>query len=173
MGVPEIRIKNWNSQPRPMVTSSQKNFSLTQLIWSHSRSPSLSNLSQTSLSSIMGRRSRMAISPLTKAKMIKLGTGFDLWARVVDEMLSTNKLGEFLMVADEAKKDPLLICKHFLPSGDPLTSTQLASNNGPWGTITNVQSDDYPQATQIIKKIYRLHRPSHNHWLPRALSRSS
>jgi hypothetical protein len=83
--------------------------------------------------------------------MIKLGTGYDLWARVVDEMLSTNKLDDFLMVADKAKKDPLLICKHFLPSWDPLTSMQLASNNGPCGTITNVQSDDYLQAVHIIK----------------------
>ncbi len=58
------------------------------------------------------------------------------------------------MVTDKAKKDPLLICKHFLPSWDPLTSTQLASNNGPCGTITNVQSDDYPQTMQIIKKFF-------------------
>jgi hypothetical protein len=64
-----------------------------------------------------------------KAKMIKLGTGYDLWARVIDEMLSTDKLDNFLTVADEAKKDPLLICKYFLPSWDPLTSTQLALNN--------------------------------------------
>ncbi len=27
-----------------------------------------------------------------KAKMIKLGTGYNLWARVIDKMLSTNKL---------------------------------------------------------------------------------
>jgi hypothetical protein len=55
------------------------------------------------------------------------------------------------MVADKAKKDPLLIHKHFLPSWDPLTSTQLAWNNGPCGTIMNFQSNDYPQAAQIKK----------------------
>jgi hypothetical protein len=77
-----------------------------------------------------------------KAKMIKLVTGCDLWARVVDKTLSTNKLDDFLMVTDKAKKDPLLICKHFLPSWDPLTSTQLASNNGPCGTITDIQPND-------------------------------
>jgi hypothetical protein len=75
--------------------------------------------------------------------MIKLGTGYDLWARVEDKTLSTDKLDGFLTVADKAKKDPLLIRRHFLPSWDPLTSMQLASNNGPCGTITNVQSDDY------------------------------
>jgi hypothetical protein len=58
-----------------------------------------------------------------KAKVIKLGTGYNLWARVIVEMLSTNKLDNFLTVADKAKKDPSLICKHFLPSWDPLTST--------------------------------------------------
>jgi hypothetical protein len=38
--------------------------------------------------------------------MIKLGTGYDLWARVVDKMLSTKKLDNFLKVTDKAKKDP-------------------------------------------------------------------
>jgi hypothetical protein len=39
-----------------------------------------------------------------KAKMIKLGTGYDLWASVIDKTLSTKKLDNFLMVADKAKK---------------------------------------------------------------------
>ena len=92
--------------------------------------------------------------------MIKLGTGYNLWARIKDKMLSTNKLDNFLMVTGEAKKDPLLICKHFLQSWDPLTSTQLASNNRPCGTITNVQSDDYLQAVQIIKKFFLPNPPA-------------
>jgi hypothetical protein len=95
-----------------------------------------------------------------KAKMIKLGTGYNLWVRVVDKMLSTNKLDNFLTVEDEAMKDPLLICKHFLPSWDPLTSAQLASNNGPCGTITNVQSNNYPQAAQTIKKFFLADPPA-------------
>jgi hypothetical protein len=45
-----------------------------------------------------------------KAKKIKLGTGYDLWARVKDKTLSTNKLDDFLTVADKAKKNPSLIC---------------------------------------------------------------
>jgi hypothetical protein len=94
------------------------------------------------------------------AKMIKLGTGFGLWGRVVDKTLSSNKLDKFLTVADKAKKDPSLICKHFLPSWDPLTSTQLALNNRPWGTITSVQSNDYLQAAQIIKKFFLPNLPA-------------
>jgi hypothetical protein len=92
--------------------------------------------------------------------MIKLGTGYDLWARVVDETLSTAKLDKFLAVADKAKKDSLLICKHFIPSWDPLTSTQLALNNVPCGTITNLHSNYYPQAAQIIKKFFLPNPPA-------------
>jgi hypothetical protein len=58
-----------------------------------------------------------------KAKMIKLGTGYNLWERVIDKTLSTDKLNNFLMVADKAKEDSLLLCKHFLPSWDLFTST--------------------------------------------------
>jgi hypothetical protein len=78
--------------------------------------------------------------------MIKLGTGYNLWARVVDKTLSTGKLDNFFMVADKFKKNPSLIHKNFLPSWDPLTSTQLASNNEACGRIGNVLSNDYPQS---------------------------
>ena len=71
-----------------------------------------------------------------------LGTGYDLWARIVDKTLTTDKLDNLLMVADEAKKDLSLIQKHFLSSCYLVALTQLALNNGPCRTITNVQSDD-------------------------------
>jgi hypothetical protein len=61
-----------------------------------------------------------------------LGKGYDLWARIVDKTLTTNKLDNFLTVADEAKKCSLLIHKYFLSSWDQVPSTQLASNNGPY-----------------------------------------
>ncbi len=80
--------------------------------------------------------------------------------RVVDKTLSSDKHNKFLTVADEAKKDHLLIPKHFLPSWDPLTSTQLASNNGPCGTIKSIQSNDYPQAAHIIKKFFLPNPPA-------------
>jgi hypothetical protein len=77
----------------------------------------------------------------------------------MDETLTTNKLDDFLLVADEAKKDPLLIQKYFLSSWDPLTLTQLESINGPCGTIPNIQSDDYPQAAHTIKKFFLSNLP--------------
>jgi hypothetical protein len=52
-----------------------------------------------------------------KAKMIKSGTGYNLWARVIDMMLSTNKLYNFIMVADEAKKDPSKFASISFPLG--------------------------------------------------------
>jgi len=81
-----------------------------------------------------------------------MGSGYNLWARIVDETL--NKLNDFLEVMANAKKDPLLIKKHFLLSWDPKSPTKLASNNGPCGTITNMQSDDYPQAANLINKFF-------------------
>jgi hypothetical protein len=89
-----------------------------------------------------------------KSKMMHLDMGYDLWARIVNTTLTTDKLDDFCMVADEAKKDPLLIQNYFLSSWDPVTLTQLASNNGPCRTITNVQSDDYIQAAHNIKKFF-------------------
>jgi hypothetical protein len=48
--------------------------------------------------------------------MIKLGTEYNLLARAVDKTLSNHKLDDFLTVADKARMDPSLICKHLLPS---------------------------------------------------------
>jgi hypothetical protein len=95
-----------------------------------------------------------------KAKMIYLGMGYDLQARIVDNTLTTDKLDDFLMVADEAKKNLSLIQRYFLSSWDPVTLTQLALNNGPCRTITNVQSDDYPQAAHTIKIFFLSNLPA-------------
>jgi hypothetical protein len=50
--------------------------------------------------------------------MMHLGMGYNLRARVMDETLMTNKLDVFLflMVKDEAKRNPSLIQKYFLSS---------------------------------------------------------
>jgi hypothetical protein len=80
--------------------------------------------------------------------------------RIVDKTLTTDKLDDFLTVVDEAKKGPLLIQRYFLSSWDPVTLTQLALNNGPCGTITNVQSDANPQAAHIIKKFFLSNLPA-------------
>jgi hypothetical protein len=73
------------------------------------------------------------------------------------------------MVTDKAKKDPLLIHMHFHPSWDPLTSTQLALYNGPCGNITDIQSDDYLQAVQIIKDLFLPNPPAHAFTQPVAM----
>jgi hypothetical protein len=94
-----------------------------------------------------------------KSKMMHLGKGYDLWARIIDKTLTTDKLDNFLTVADEGKKDLLLIQKYFLSSWDPVTSPQLALKHGPCRTITNFQSDDYPQAAHNIKKFFLSNLP--------------
>ncbi len=58
-----------------------------------------------------------------KSKMMHLGTGYDLWARILDKTLTTDKLDDYLTVANKAKKDPLLIQKYFLSSWNPVTPT--------------------------------------------------
>jgi hypothetical protein len=51
-----------------------------------------------------------------KSKIMHLGKGYNLWARILDKTLMTNKPDDFLMVVVEAKKDPLLIQKYILSS---------------------------------------------------------
>ncbi len=91
--------------------------------------------------------------------MMHLDTGYDLWVRNVDKSLMSDKLDNFLTVADEAKKDLLLIQKYFLFSLDPVTLTYFALNNGPCRTITTIESDDYPQAVHNIKKFFLSNLP--------------
>ncbi len=74
--------------------------------------------------------------------MMHLGTGFDLWARNVDKTLTTDKLNTFLTVADEAKKDLLLIQRYFLSSWDPVPWLDLCQMMDP--AEPSLQSDDYP-----------------------------
>jgi hypothetical protein len=52
-----------------------------------------------------------------KAKMIKLGTGSDLWVRVVDKILSTNKLHDFLTVATKLRRIHCYFASIFFPLG--------------------------------------------------------
>jgi hypothetical protein len=55
--------------------------------------------------------------------MMHISTCYDLWARIGDETLTTDKLENFFTIADEAKKDPFLIQRYFVSSWDPVTST--------------------------------------------------
>jgi hypothetical protein len=83
-----------------------------------------------------------------------LGMGDNLWARIVDETLTNNKLENFLTVTGKAKKNLSPTQNYFLCSWDRDASTQLASNNGPCRTISNVQSNDCPKPIQMIKKFF-------------------
>ena len=85
-----------------------------------------------------------------KAKMLCLGSRYDLWGRIVEETSSADKLSNLLIVVDEVNKNPELV-KRFAASYNPDSPTKLASNNGPCSTITNVQSDNYHQAIALIK----------------------
>jgi hypothetical protein len=42
--------------------------------------------------------------------------------------------------------------KQYLDPARNDKSLQLAMANGPFGAMTNVQSDDYPLATHVLKK---------------------
>ncbi len=55
-----------------------------------------------------------------------------------------------------SQEDPIADSKYYLSSWDPdaSTSTQLPPNNRPCRTITNVQSDNNPQAAHMIKQFY-------------------
>ena len=72
----------------------------------------------------------------------------------MEETLSNDSLGDFIAVIEEAVKDPDHMKRYFSQSYDPNSPTKLSSSNGPCGTITNVQSSNYPQATVEIKKFF-------------------
>ncbi len=66
----------------------------------------------------------------------------------------SNNLGNFIAVMEKAVKDPNHMKRYFSQFYDPNSLTKLSSSNRPCGTITNVQPDDYPQATIEIKKFF-------------------
>ncbi len=87
-----------------------------------------------------------------KAKLICLGTGYDLWANTDNDAIE--KLVNILSVMEEIKT-PESIKKHFDPNWDA-KSLPLATSNGPFGAMTLVQSDDYPVAARVIKDLFQL-----------------
>ncbi len=64
-----------------------------------------------------------------KAKLLHLGTGYDLWGRIVEETLSNDRLGNFIAVMEEAVKDPDHMKRYFSQSYDPNSPTKLSSSN--------------------------------------------
>jgi hypothetical protein len=87
-----------------------------------------------------------------KAKLVHLGTGYELWANTANNVVK--KLDNILSVMEEIKT-PEFIKKHFNPNRDA-KSLPLATSNGPFGAMTLVQSDDYPVAAHVIKDLFQL-----------------
>jgi hypothetical protein len=87
-----------------------------------------------------------------KAKLVRLGTGYELWANTANN--AVKKLDGILSVMEEVKT-PISIKKHFDPNRDA-KSLPLATSNGPLGAMTLVQLDDYPVAASVLKDLFQL-----------------
>ncbi len=87
-----------------------------------------------------------------KAKLVCLGTGYELWANTANNAIA--KLDNILSVMEEINT-PESIKKHFNPNRDA-KSLPLATSNGPFGAMTLVQPDDYPVAAGVIKDLFKL-----------------
>ncbi len=87
-----------------------------------------------------------------KAKLVRLGTGYELWANTAND--AVKKLDDILSVMEEIKS-PESTKKHFNPNRDA-KSLPLATSNGPFGAMTLVHSDDYPVPACVIKDLFQL-----------------
>ncbi len=87
-----------------------------------------------------------------KAKVVCLGTGYELWANTVNNAIE--KLDNILSVMEEIKTSES-IKKHFDPNWDA-KSLPLATSNSPLGAMTLVQLDNYPVAARVIKDLFQL-----------------
>jgi hypothetical protein len=87
-----------------------------------------------------------------KAKLIRLGTGYELWANTAND--AVEKLDNILSIMEEIKT-PESIKKHFDLNQDA-KSLPLATSNGPFGAMTLVQLDDYPVAARVIKDLFQI-----------------
>jgi hypothetical protein len=87
-----------------------------------------------------------------KAKLVCLGTGYELWANTAND--TVKNLDNILSVMEEIKT-PEFIKKHFNPNWN-VKSLPLATSNGPFGAMTLVQFDNYPVAARVIKDLFQL-----------------
>jgi hypothetical protein len=87
-----------------------------------------------------------------KAKLVHLGTGYELWANTAND--AVEKLDNILSVMEEINTTES-IKKHFDPNWDAMP-LPLATSNGPFGAMTLVQSDDYLVAAGVIKDLFQL-----------------
>jgi hypothetical protein len=87
-----------------------------------------------------------------KAKLMRLGTGYELWANTAND--AVKKLDNILSVMEEIKT-PESIKKYFNPNQDA-KSLPIATSNSPFGVMTLVQLDDYTVAAHVIKDLFQL-----------------
>ncbi len=87
-----------------------------------------------------------------KAKLVCLGTGYELWAKTAND--AVKKLDNILSVMEEIKTLEF-IKKHFNPNRNA-KSLPLATSNSPFCAMTLVQLDDYPVAACVIKDLFQL-----------------
>lgn len=78
------------------------------------------------------------------AKVACLGTGYDTW--VTTAKVATEKLDDINSVLDSVTITTTDTLKTYFDPARNDKSLELALSNGPFGTMTLVQSDDYPAA---------------------------
>jgi hypothetical protein len=85
-------------------------------------------------------------------KLVRLGSGYELWANTA--IAAVEYIDNILTVIDEIKVPESI--KRYLDPTRNNKSLQLVMANGPFGAMTNVQSDDYPVAARALKEIFQL-----------------
>ena len=86
------------------------------------------------------------------AKLVHLGLGYELWANTAKA--AVDYVDDILTVMNEIKAPKLI--KQYLDPTKNDKSLQLAMANGPFGAMTNLQSDNYQLAARILKEIFQL-----------------
>ncbi len=87
-----------------------------------------------------------------QAKLVRLGSGYELWANTAKAAIEC--VDDIFTVIEEIK-EPDMIKQYLDPTRNDKT-LQLALANGPFGAMTNVQSNDYPIAARALKEIFQM-----------------
>jgi hypothetical protein len=85
-----------------------------------------------------------------KAKLICLGTGYELWANTANDPIK--KLDNIISAMEEIRTPESI--KKYLDLTRDAKSLPLATSNSPFSTMTLVQSYDYPVAARVVKDIF-------------------
>ena len=88
------------------------------------------------------------------AKVARLGTGYDTW--VTTAKVATEKLDDINSVLDSVTITTTDTLKTYFDPARNDKSLELALSNGPFGTMTLVQSDDYPAAARVVKSLFQV-----------------